>query len=526
MDTVYLENQKGGRFEVPFGLSFLHVTEEMDITFCFPEDTDMALCLKRTGLVLRIADAVGSGNVCVNGDPVPAGGNTLVQDGDQIQLPRRHHAITVRCGSRRDSETAEEISTVLPESHSTPTDTFGFEPDNVGLAWEGIGAKAAKHLSERYRPIQVISSGGMGRIMLVQEVMSGRFVALKVMLESVMYDESLVQQFVREAIITARLQHPYIIPVHDLGFFNGKHLYYTMSYIEGDSFGKMAKNVDLAERLRILRSAALAVNFAHTKGLWHRDLKPSNLLVGPLGDTYVIDWGLVSIQPGKEYRLNIPLIVVERFEYLIPDRLLEETPEAITDTGLGGALGTPAYMAPEQVFCQVGSMGAVSDVWAFGIMLFEALTGKHPLLERAKGEPREILYDIKYRDFPLPSDLVGDVPRELNELCRQMLEKNPENRVKDLGVFILCITKYLQRLGQPVTYFGTPKLPAVIGTNTERPEALDLFPGASSLREENKRLLSEIERSRLKNQILVELLQLNWFEWSRRRKLWSELARL
>src|SRR5262249_23499024 len=153
---------------------------------------------------------------------------------------------------------------------------FGFETAELAFQHQGVGAQAASALAKRFRPVQVLTSGGMGKILLAQEISSGRFVALKIMLESVTPSVAHVQQFIREAVITARLQHPYIIPIYDLGFFGGNELYFTMRYVDGESLNKLLPKIDLSERLRILRSAALAVSYVHTLGLWHRDLKPHN----------------------------------------------------------------------------------------------------------------------------------------------------------------------------------------------------------------------------------------------------------
>src|SRR5262249_24505471 len=143
--------------------------------------------------------------------------------GDRIAFGRRGPSFTIRgINSAEEGDGKNPVTTLLK-----PSGQFGFEPNNVMFAWGGVGARAASRLAGKYQPIQVISMGGMGKIILVQEITSGRFVALKIMLESTARDASLVQQFVREAVITARLQHPHIIPVHDLGFFSEKQLYYT-----------------------------------------------------------------------------------------------------------------------------------------------------------------------------------------------------------------------------------------------------------------------------------------------------------
>jgi serine/threonine protein kinase len=246
------------------------------------------------------------------------------------------------------------------------------------------------------------------------ERFSGRFVALKVMLDQLSTSIPHVHQFVREAVITARLQHTNIIPVYDIGFIEGNQLYYTMRYVEGEPFGRMLGSVSLTTRLAILQSAARAVDYAHVLGLWHRDLKPENILIHKNfdrnGEVFVIDWGLVTVQAGANYKLDLPDILIDRRSFAFEDRLLKDTNEAITTmhldlssgTGRGGLIGTPTYMAPEQCRNDQQNMGAVSDVWAFGVMLFEAMTGEHPIPEHRNLGPREIAYRVLNQDYASP----------------------------------------------------------------------------------------------------------------------------
>src|SRR5262249_22967574 len=159
----------------------------------------------------------------------------------------------------------------------------------------------------------------------VQESMTGRFVALKVMLERFLYSEPHVQQFVREAVITARLQHPNIIPVYDLGFMDDYHLYYTIRYVYRFHFGERMTTATSEENLRSLGLAAQGVLHAHQAGLWHRDIKPNNILVDKSGEVFVTDWGLVSIQPGRDYRFDLPSILVQRQSFFFQDDLIERT---------------------------------------------------------------------------------------------------------------------------------------------------------------------------------------------------------
>jgi serine/threonine protein kinase len=294
---------------------------------------------------------------------------------------------------------------------------------------------------------------------------------------------------------------------------DGQHLYYTTSYIDGQPYRKIHKKLDLYDRIRILRNAALAVDYAHSKGLWHRDLKPDNILVGSLGEPYVIDWGLVSIQPDKNYQLNIPKIVVEPIGFILPDNLLEATPEAITTLGGGNIVGTPAYMAPEQFENAGQQMGVVSDVWAFGIMLFEVVANHHPL-EEFKADRRELGLRILSGAMPSLGDVVTAAPGQLKELCRRMLELDPASRLPNLGCFVAETTRFLASNGQATTALWSNSIPDD-GENI-----------ISNQAEGDRVLFAEMERQRAKVRILTELAQLGWFRWRKRKQLWSQLVNL
>lgn len=438
------------------------------------------------------------------------------------------------CGNSLDSE-ADSITLTSPITHISgelplggaekSDEAFGFGFSDLEFVKQGVGANAAEYLKERFRPISPISKGGMGKIFLVQEVLSGRFVALKVMLERASSDVSLVQQFVREAVITSRLQHPHIIPVHELGFLTEGQLYYTMRYIDGNTLDDIIHKVDLEERLRILRSAATAVDHAHEQGLWHRDLKPNNILVGPLGDTYVIDWGLVSVQPNRDYRLNLPRIIVERDIFVMPDKLLDDTREAAS-TMTGMIVGTPAYMSPEQAACVDSEMGSVSDVWAFGVMLFEAITGRHPIEDVISLRPKEILREVMYNPFPSPRDISKDIPVDLDSLCQRMLNKNPTERMQTLKEFIEELTQYLKYQGKTIAGFGTFSQLSKTKSEMDTLKNINLNSKWKVGVDNNEILSLENERLQKKVEILLEIAQLNIFSGKRRKELWGDLGRI
>lgn len=312
----------------------------------------------------------------------------------------------------------------------------GFTSVDVEL----VDGRGAAKLSQRFRPILQIAQGGMGRIYLVEEHDSGRFVALKLMTGNSL---PLVQQFIREGIITARLEHPNIIPVYELGFLSAGQLYFTMRYVESIPLSELMPRIDLRARVRILRDAARAVAFAHGQGLWHRDVKPDNILVGRFGDVYVVDWGLVTVQHGREYRLDLPRIVVNSATYeLEVERFLARTSDALTASEFIIA-GTPSYMAPEQLVADDSLMGAASDVWAFGVMLFCAISGQHPLLGTSRAASiGHLLQSIPEQGVRDVRELVPDAPAELASLCQHMLATDSRRRIS-LEVFIAEASNFL-----------------------------------------------------------------------------------
>jgi len=430
-------------------------------------------------------------------------------NGDQIKTSPR----------LKNNESSPDAASVSEEKN-----VFGFKSSEIGFSEGDIGANTVLKLSERFGPGVLIAQGGMGRIMLVQEKLSGRYVALKVMLKKFLNQQSLVDQFVREAVITARLHHPHVIPVHDLGFLGGKQLYYTMQYIEGQPFNKLIHQVSLEERLLILRDSALAVHYAHSQGLWHRDLKPHNILVGQFGDTYVTDWGLVSLRPGHEYTLNLPRIMAEQTTYMDPDEMLDVYPQqpatgapagSPTPTGAPAGsptiIGTPNYMAPEQLIGDEEIMGAVSDIWAFGVMLFQILTKSHPLGEYATKNTWEIRsYLASIEKLPSPKELDKSVPVELNKLCQHMLAINAAQRMQSLAEFIEEMTAFLRSRTGLVSMSGM--------FASQNPDG-----GAPHLQ---MHLQMELQRYQQKVEILTEISQLGLFSGSRKRELWAKLAAL
>ncbi len=215
----------------------------------------------------------------------------------------------------------------------------------------------------RYRLVERLGSGGMGTVFLAEDTALGRRVALKV-LHLPDTSGQLAARLLREARVLAQLEHPGIVPVHDVGTLGDGRVFYTMKYVEGPRLDRYLREAgSRQERLRVFEQICEAVALAHARGVLHRDLKPENIMVGPFGEVLVMDWGVAKILHAAESDA--------------------ETQAEASAGGAGGetahgmVLGTPGYMAPEQARGEA-EVDARADVYALGAMLRYVLTGHAP----------------------------------------------------------------------------------------------------------------------------------------------------
>jgi WD40 repeat protein len=240
--------------------------------------------------------------------------------------------------------------------------------------------------------------GGIGRVMLAYDEHMGREIAIKELLPESVPDgtptsdspirktESATTRFLREARITGQLSHPGIVPVYELGRRADGSIYYSMKMVWGKNLAEKLEECEtLSDRLRLIPhflDLCQTIAYAHSRGLTyrdrkssdvrfrgvvHRDIKPANVMIGEFGETVVLDWGLAKVKGEKDVKAN----EIERGLKLIKEAGADETVA-------GYALGTPAYMSPEQVDGRVEEMDEKSDVWSLGAVLYEILTGVPP----------------------------------------------------------------------------------------------------------------------------------------------------
>lgn len=268
-----------------------------------------------------------------------------------------------------------------------------------------------------------IGRGGIGRVLRATDTHLGRAIAVKELLLRDDASPITKQRFLREARITGQLEHPNIVPVHELGRREDGTLYYTMKLVRG---GTLADALDacssLEERLRYLDAVldlCHAMAYAHARGVVHRDIKPENLMLGEFGETLVLDWGLAKARGTAE---------LQDEELARAAELLQQA--SGSHTLAGQVLGTPAYMPPEQASGDIDRIDERSDVWSLGAVLFEVLTGQPPFT----GESAyNILFKVIQDEVPNVLSLCPDAPPELVAVVGKALTRNREDRYPNAG---------------------------------------------------------------------------------------------
>ncbi|HEX8203144.1 MAG TPA: serine/threonine-protein kinase, partial [Isosphaeraceae bacterium] len=297
---------------------------------------------------------------------------------------------------------------------SDPEAALGCSPRSTGL---------------RFRVLRPHARGGLGEVFVAHDEELNREVALKEILGRFADDPVQRARFLREAEIAGRLEHPGIVPVHGLGRYRDGRPYYAMRLVKGHTFqeaidhfhGARAPGRDPGKRSLTLRqllgrfiAVCNAIAYAHSQGIVHRDLKPDNILLGPFGETLVVDWGLAKpIGPPHDG----PGVTAEVFR---------ATPVGGSlPTQTGSVVGTPAYMSPEQAAGRLDLVGPASDVYSLGATLYCLLTGRAPVEDP---DLDVVLRKVRRGEFRSPRQVNPASDPALEAICSKAMARGPSDR--------------------------------------------------------------------------------------------------
>jgi len=268
--------------------------------------------------------------------------------------------------------------------------------------------------------------GGLGRIMRAKDVRTGRLVAIKEMIEP---NAQARKRFTREALITAGLQHPSIVPVYELGRWSTGEPFFAMKLVSGRSLAEVLRGATLDERLAnvpVIMSVAEALAYAHKRRIVHRDLKPANILVGDYGETVVIDWGLAKSVDEIDSSGEI-------------EQMLR--PRGIDPTVAGVVLGTPAYMSPEQARGE--PIDERSDVYSIGALLYHLIAGHRPYIETGAKTSRAIVDLVSTVAPAALATREAGAPPDLITIANKAMARERDARYADGGEMAEDLRRFL-----------------------------------------------------------------------------------
>ena len=323
----------------------------------------------------------------------------------------------------------------------------------------------------RYRAEGEIARGGMGSILRVHDETLRRDIAMKVVLDAKGRPQlrdtegsltPIVRRFLEEAQVTAQLDHPGVVPVHELGLDAEGRLFFTMKLVKGKTLGEVFELVwqqsddwTTTRAVQVFIRICDTLAFAHSKGVIHRDLKPANVMVGSFGEVYVMDWGLAkALGAGAE-----PDDVGVTPSSMVRTDRLSEVREAQAEqlTMAGSVIGTPSYMPLEQALGHLDQLDARSDVYAVGAMLYHLLGRRAPYTDPGeKRTPKDVLMRV-IAEPPEPlRELAPTLPPEIVAIVGKAMARDPADRYASAGVLARELRHFIE--GRVVSTYRTGAL--------------------------------------------------------------------
>jgi serine/threonine-protein kinase len=365
---------------------------------------------------------------------------------------------------------AEKSLAALPTGRSTRAKLAGLGDPQIDASLAHVGSSSTLHSEDvdrtassgvgaatsdgqRFRVLRPHAQGGLGAVFVALDGELHREVALKQILDHHADDPVSRRRFLLEAEITGGLEHPGVVPVYGLGSYGDGRPYYAMRFIKGDSLKRAIerfhtdemlkanpgrRSLELRQLLRRFIDVCNAIEYAHSRGVLHRDIKPSNVILGKYGETLVVDWGLAKAtgqsEPGAEERTLIP-----------------SSASGSAETLPGSALGTPAYMSPEQARGDLEHLGPRSDVYSLGATLYCLLTGEPP---QEGDDIGELLRRVQRGEFPRPRQSNASIDPALEAICLKAMALDPEDRYASERRLASDIERWMA--DEPVTAWAEP----------------------------------------------------------------------
>ena len=293
----------------------------------------------------------------------------------------------------------------------------------------------------RYTQFKTIAKGGKCLIQSCKDYHLSRVVVYKSLLKEIENDPFEQKRFLREARVTAMLQHPNTIPVYELSRNNRGHYYFTMKLVEGFTLRELldiereegsapTDGYGFHRMVTILIQVGNALDYAHTHGVVHRDVKPANILMGPFGEVLLLDWGLAKVWGGEDEK--------------IPDYpMMKHLDHSLT--AQGRLQGTALYMSPEQID-EAPDLDHRSDIYSLGVVLYEILAGRSMI---EGDDVTKLLDQAKNEMPPRPSEIAPDrpIPRELEDTCMRCIQKDPAERIQTARQLVGALRAWRLRWG-------------------------------------------------------------------------------